>query len=444
MHWVCYMEVQGLYAEAARKAGLVPAGKPVVVLRDGKVFDGCREAFSGGLTLEAPARQALRDAPQAARVEWSEISCESHAHAWWDRCLQHTPYIEPGEPHQVFLAIPSPVASLTTELKAEINRLADVAAEYGFVAFTGAAPSKLVARAAALACKEGWLLRRPGTAGRAAPPAKTAFVLPGEEERYLAPLPIRFLPAPPDVQRRLARLGLKSIGEAARIPEGEWLCQLGPLGRKVTEWCHGIDPETVKPCYPLRTIARRTDLQGEVRDRDLLEQSTGRAAAVLAGRLIAHGEGCQQVTLTLERSDGPPLQAIRMLAKLQQAVYPLQQALQLLLSEALAQAPPPGGAENPGAAAGWDGGVPVTALTVELGLIGPMPWQQLNLWDDVARSEREERLERALSLLHERFPARVVGLGPRQSRSWREQMLQFVDPYRWANGEKTAHGGGSA
>jgi hypothetical protein len=61
-----------------------------------------------------------------------------------------------------------------------------------------------------------------------------------------------------------------------------------------------------------------------------------------------------------------------------------------------------------------------------------MPWQQLDLWDDSGRREREERLERALSLLHERFPARMVGLGPRGDVSFKEQMLQFVDPYRWA------------
>jgi hypothetical protein len=430
MQWVCYLEVAGLYASAARSAGLAADGRPVVILREGRVFDGCRDAFAAGLVLGAPARQVLRDVPRAATIEIGEVDAAATARRWWDRCLGHTPYVEPAELHQLYLALPSPEPDLTPAVRTEVAELAAVAGEHGFVAFAGVAPAKLVARAAALACKEGWLLRRPGIGTRGAPPSTTAFVAPGEEAGYLAPLPMEYLPAPPDVKRRLARLGLKSIGEAARIPENEWIRQLGPLGRQVARWSRGVDGEHVRPCSPPRAARRRVEFTDEVRERDHLEAVVSRNAGLLAKQLAAKGEGCQQVTLELERVDGPPVAAQRTLAKLQQAEYPIQQAAQTLLGEALAKAA--AGRETPGAAAGWDGGVPVTALTLTLGLIGPMPWQQLDLWDDSGRREREERLERALSLLHERFPARMVGLGPRGDVSFKEQMLQFVDPYRWA------------
>lgn len=454
MQWVCYVEVQGLYAAVARTAGLAPAGKPVVVLREGRVCDGCREAFSGGLVLGAPARQALRDAPHAIQVDLADIDSAGAARAWWDRCLAHTPYLEPGEPHQLFLSLPAPGDELTPAVRAEVTELLDEAARHGFVAFAGIGTSKLVARAAALHCREGWLLRRPGAAGPTVTPQTMAFVPPGEEARYLAPLPVAYLPAPPDVQRRLVRLGMRSIGEAARIPEAEWVRQLGPLGRQMALWSRGADPEPVKPCYPPRSLKRRVEFAQEVRDRDHLEQVAGRSAATLAKKLAAKGKGAQQVTVILERPDGPLIQTGRTLAKLQQAAYPLRQAVQTLLGQALEQitaggqgsapdadaagqgsAPDAGaaGQDSPGAAAGWDGGPPVSALTVELSLVGPMPWQQLNLWDDSGRSERDERLQRALQLLHERFSPRLVGLGPRTDQSWREQMLQFADPYRWSD-----------
>jgi DNA polymerase IV len=432
MQWVCYIEVQGFYAGVARAAGLAPADRPVVVLREGRVFDGCREAFAGGLALGAPARQALRDAPRAAQVEWDDLDPANAARVLWDRCLANTPYIEPCEPHQLYLSLPTPDVALTPALKAEAGALIEAAAAHGFVAFAGVAPCKLVARAAALACREDWLLRRPGSPGRAAAPQTEAFVQPGEEQRYLSSLPAGYLPAAPDVLRRLARLGMRTIGEVARIPEGEWLRQLGALGRQVYQWSRGIDPEPVKPAYPPRMLQRRVEFSPEVRDRDHLEAVINRHAGVLAQQLAHKGEGCQQATLRLEVMDGPPVQVSRTLAKLQQEAYPIRQALQGLLRDALAQAG--GGRESPGAAAGWDGGVPVQALEVEVGLIGPMPWQQMDLWEDTARREREERLQRALTLLHERFPARMVGLGPRQETTWREQMLQFVDPYRWAPG----------
>jgi hypothetical protein len=227
---------------------------------------------------------------------------------------------------------------------------------------------------------------------------------------------------------------MRTIGEAGRIPEAEWIRQLGPLGRQVALWSRGIDPEPVKPCYPPRSLERRVEFAQEVRDRDHLEQVASRSAATLAKKLAAKGEGAQQVAVILERPDGPVIRTGRTLAKLQQAPYPLQQAVQTLLGQALAQITACGDTpDTPGAAAGWDGGPPISVITVELSLVGPMPWQQLNLWDDSGRSEREERLQRALQLLHERFSPRLVGLGPRQEQSWREQMLQFADPYRWSD-----------
>lgn len=414
MQWVCYIEIQGLYAGAAQDAGLVPAGRPVVVLKGGQVFDGCRQAFVSGLVLGTPARQAMRDAPGAIQVELEQVNASARARAWWDRCLEHTPYIEPLQLHQVYLALPTPGDALTQALRTEVARLLAVAAALGFVAFAGVGSAKLVARAAALSCREGWLLRRPGAPARAAAPEAASFVASGAEERFLAALPVGYLPAPPEVKRRLARLGLRTIGEAAKIPESEWLRQLGPLGRQVALWSRGIDPEQVKPCYPPRALARRVQFQPEVRDRDHLEAVISRSAAMLAKQLDAKGEGCQHVSLRLEQAAGPPLTAARTLAKLQQAPYPFQQALVTLLGSLLQ-------AETA-----------VTALAVELSLIGPMPWQQLDLWADHARRERDERLQRALTLLHERFPVRMAAIGHGGEVSWREQMLGFNDPYRYA------------
>lgn len=416
MHWICYTEVCGLYAAVARLAGLAPVDRPVVVLREGRLFDGCREAFTSGLVLGAPARQVLRDAPRAATVEFALIVAEPAARNWWEQCLAHTPYIEPVELHQLFLGLPTPSPGITKTMKDEIAVLHARAAEHGFVAFTGVGLTKLVARAAALACKEGWLLRRLGQGRPSAAPTTLTFVESGEEARFLAPLPAAYLPASREVQRRLVRLGVRSIGEVARIPEGEWQRQFGAQGRQLAQWSRGADPEQVKPCYPPRTLSRRVEFTPQVRDRDQIGQVLVRSAGILARALEAKGEGCQQVGLLLESVGRTPIQVSRTLAKLQQAPWPLQQALQLLLGQALPQVSKEG----------------VTAVTTELGVIGPMPWKQLNLWDDSGRNEREERLQQALTLLHERFPARVVGLGPQGETSWREQMLEFSDPYRWA------------
>lgn len=421
MQWVCYLEVQGFYAAAARQTGAVPTDRPTVVLHEGHVVDGCREAFTAGLMLGSPARRVLRDVPQAVCIDRSQLEVKPFAHAWWDRCLAHTPYLEPVEPHKILLVLPVPGQAVVPALRTEVARLQELSAAYGFAAFAGVGASRLVAQAAAESCRAGWLQQRPGLSTGAGP-ASAAFVLPGEEARFLADLPVSYLPASPAVLQRLQRLGMRRIGEVAQVSEAEWVRQLGPEGRQVASWSRGVDPEPVRPCYPPRILAHREAFTPDLRSEDRLEQVVNRLAAALARRLAEQGEGCQQVALTLELSGGARVENARTLAKLQQAPYPLQQALQRLLRQALQEA----------AAVSAAGQAPaVSAVTVSLSLIGPMPWRQLNLWDDSGQSEREERLQQALLLLQERFPSRLVRLGLQQDLSWRERMLQFVDPFRW-------------
>lgn len=446
MQWVCWVEIQGLYAAAAREAGLAAEGRPVVILRGGRVFDGCREAFAAGLQLGSPARQVLRDVPGAVQVDWADVDAAALARAFWDRCLAHTPYVEPVEPHQVLLGLPLPdgpesplggraQGGVSRRLQEEVRALVEAAASLGFVAFAGAGTSRLVARAAAQALRAEFLGRRPGTAPQrldAVQPAgprragsqrsssqamQIAIVPPGEEASFLAPLPIGFLPCPPEVRRRLRQLGLTRIGDAARVSEDEWVRQLGPQGRLVARWSRGIDPEPVKPAYPPRRLARRSEMGGGVRERDPLERELSRSAALLAAQLDRRGEGCQQVGLILELADGRVLHAERTLPRLRHTAYPIQQGLHTLLGQVLD---------------GLGAPVEIAAITAEVGLIGPVDWRQMELWDDRLRRERQERIEGALALLHERFPARVIGLGPRTTPSWREQMLQYADPYRWS------------
>jgi len=419
MQWICFIEIQGLYAEAARAAGLVPPDQAIVVLRQGLVYDGCRQAFTAGLVPGVPARQALRDAPCAVHIDFDQIEATARATLLWQECLAQTPYIEPGmEPHtlhRLFLALPAPGERLSAQVKTEATRLVARATELGAIAFGGLAGSKLVARAAALTCKQEWLLRRPGQPGRPGRPEVFTAVPPGGEARFLAPLPVIYLPAPAVALRRLARLGMNTIGEVARIPESEWLRQLGPLGRQIALWSQGMDPTPVLPSYPPRAMSHRVSFSPETCECDALNAIITRGTAALARRLTASGEGCQRVELTLEQPDGSSLQASRTLARLQQGAYSIQQAAQGLLAQLTAGTV----------------GLAITALRLDLSILGPMPWHQLDLWEDQARRERAERMERALSLLHERFPQRMIGLGPAQQSSWVEQMRLFSDPHRF-------------
>jgi hypothetical protein len=414
MHWVGYLTVVGLWARAAREAGLAPAGRPVVILRDGQAFDGCREAFVGGLVLGAPARQVGRDLPGAVLIPVEEVEAEAHGRAWWDRLLSRTPYIEPLAPETVWIGLPTPGEGMGERVKAEFRALREVAAEAGFIAFGGLGSSRPVARAAALACRDGWLAWRPGKAVKASP-QPFRIVAPGEEAAFLAPLPIGLLGLPGDLERRLRRLGIQTAGAAAKIPEAEWVRQFGAEGRRIANWSRGIEPDRIRASYPERSIARRIDLAGEAVEPDALEALINRAATAIAKELADRGEGCQEVALELVEVGGAQRTGSRTLPRLQQRAYALQQSLGHVLRQVYTKS------------------APLSALVVRVTGIGPMPWEQMVLWGETAVPDKEAKLEEVLTLLHERFPSRLIGRGPRQSTSWREQMLTYCDPFRHAS-----------
>lgn len=411
MKWICQIEIQGLYAEAARRAGLALDGRPIAILRAGRVFDGDQGAFLSGLVLGSPARQIQRDVPGAVVIEWSQVDATILSRQWWDDCLSHSPFLEPLSPHQAVLALPFPTDELGSQVRHEVEQLRTSAGRHGFAGFAGVGSNKLVAQAAARICKEDWLKWRPGRKAAARPdPAR--FVPKGVEAAFLAPLPVNYLPLSSDLVRKIIRLGLRSIGDLALVSEGELVRQLGLFGHQVWLWSRGIETEQVKPLYPPRRLERSVSFQSEVKGADEVEGALLRLASSLARDLASRGDGCQQVGLLLDRHGREPMRSSRLLPRLVCKPFPIQQAFLSLLHELIRSE------------------VSVSAITAEVSLIGQMPVQQMAFWEERPSDEREERLEKAIGILRERFPVRSVRLGLERVSTWREQMLTFHDPYR--------------
>lgn len=109
-------------------------------------------------------------------------------------------------------------------------------------------------------------------------------VVPAAETRaFLAPLPIDQLPLAPDKVEWLRQLGLRTIGELARLPIGAVQAQLGPAGARAWRLAHGQDDEPVMPRRPspsVRTAMRFDDpLGSEDAFFFALDQLLGRAFA---------------------------------------------------------------------------------------------------------------------------------------------------------------------
>ena len=117
----------------------------------------------------------------------------------------------------------------------------------------GVASSKLAAKVAASA------IRKDGG---------PSIVSEGQEAAFLAPLPLSRLSPELDLAETLARWGLRSIGELARLPASEVASRLGSEGHRLHAVARGLDPQPLVPRQPHQAVywfdkaARQDDVGG--------------------------------------------------------------------------------------------------------------------------------------------------------------------------------------
>ena len=128
----------------------------------------------------------------------------------------------------------------TKELGRDMIRAAEKA---GLPARAGLAASKLSARVAA------------------GLPESPTVVPEGEEARFLAPLPLEKLAPQLEIAATLDRWGLSTIGELAKLPEGEVASRLGEIGRALHMSARGIDPAPLEPWVPPPSFTEGMDLE---------------------------------------------------------------------------------------------------------------------------------------------------------------------------------------
>ncbi|HEX9688542.1 MAG TPA: hypothetical protein VGB47_05685, partial [Thermoanaerobaculia bacterium] len=92
-------------------------------------------------------------------------------------------------------------------------------------------------------------------------PESPTVVAEGEEGRFLAPLPLGKLAPEMELAETLERWGIRSIGELAKLPEGEVASRLGELGRELHATARGVDPHPLEPRLPSPCLSEGMELE---------------------------------------------------------------------------------------------------------------------------------------------------------------------------------------
>ena len=155
--------------------------------------------------------------------------------------------------------------------------------ETRLTASVGVATSKLVAKVASDMRKPDGLV----------------VVPPGEEAAFLAPLPVRRLwGVGPKMEEQLARLGVATIGDLARVPTEKLERRFGTHGHDLVKLARGEDDrEVLAETAEAKSLGAEHTYDEDTDDRPRLRATLMELSDTVARRLRAHGLQGRTVTL---------------------------------------------------------------------------------------------------------------------------------------------------
>jgi protein ImuB len=125
------------------------------------------------------------------------------------------------------------------------------------------------------------------------------------EAAYLAPLPIRLLPADDETRERLRVFGLTTIGEFAALAGSAVVARFGAHGQRLHELARGMDGRPLRPRKPVQQLRAEAELEPPVETLDPLRFLLRNLCGALCEQLNARGAGATRAVLTLELETGP-------------------------------------------------------------------------------------------------------------------------------------------
>ncbi len=200
-----------------------------------------------------------------------------------------TPLVEPIALDEAFLDVGGARRLHGTGPEIAVAIRTRVHDETGLVASVGVASTKLLAKLASDLAKPDGLL----------------VVEPGAELEFLHPLGVeRLWGVGPATRRRLAELGVRTVGELADLPEDVLVGALGDApGTTSTRSRANRDDRPVEPEQVVKSIGHEETFPVDVRDRASLERELGRLADGVASRLRAASLAGRTVPLKVRFGD---------------------------------------------------------------------------------------------------------------------------------------------
>ena len=393
---ILLVDADAFYVAVARLADPEGAGKARLLIVGGSpesrgvVTSASYEARAYGVHSAMPMAQAVRLCPGATVVPVPWEACAEKSRAIGAVLRRFTPVVEQASSDEFYVDMSGTEGLYAGDsLATTAHHIRDaVTNETALPVSIGGGTSKLVAKLAA-----GLAKPRPGTNADGVrivePDAEAAFML----QFALADIPF----IGPKFQERLARLGLRTVGDAVG-QERRVLVRC--LGEREGNWLYdrvrGIDRAAVEADREMKSVSRDETFAVDVDDDDALAARLLSLADRASADVRGAGLAARTVTVKLRDADFTTRQASRTLAEAvrsDRAVYAVARELLRRLRAARR--------------------IPARLLGVALSHLATADGHaQLSFFEPPAKpveSERDRAISRAIDQVRERFGRDALG-----------------------------------
>ncbi|MDJ0947817.1 MAG: DNA polymerase IV [Alphaproteobacteria bacterium] len=300
---IAHIDCDAFYASVEKRDDPSLRDKPVIVGggKRGVVSACCYIARTYGVRSAMPMFKALKACPDAVVIRPDMQKYVAIGREIRKMMRDITPLVEPLSIDEAFLDLSgterlhghSPAATLAWLCHR-------IEADTGLTASVGLSYNKSLAKIASDLDK----------------PRGFALIGRSEARQFLAGRPVSLIwGAGPALQRRLARDGVRTIGQLAAMDEADLVARYGSIGRRLAWFSRGEDDRAVVPDRPTKSVSAETTFDRDVAAPDALARILWRLSEKVSARLKAADLVGRTVTLKLKTADFRILTRNRSLAQ---------------------------------------------------------------------------------------------------------------------------------
>ena len=288
---IAHVDCDAFYAAIEKRDDPSLADKPVIVggRQRGVVLTACYVARTFGVRSAMPMFEARRLCPHASVVRPDMEKYARVGRQVRELMFKLTPLVEPVSIDEAFMDL-SGTARLhgMSPAKALAGFAGEVETSLGITVSIGLSCNKFLAKIASDLDKPRGFAVLGGT----------------EAAAFLAPKPVTLIFGVGKMaQQRLARDGLRTIGDLQRADESELRRRYGVEGARLARLARGLDDRPVRAEREAKSISAETTFDHDIADFRPLELRLWRLAEKVSARLKANGLAGSTVTLKLKTAD---------------------------------------------------------------------------------------------------------------------------------------------